>query len=233
MTKPNCPYALICKQRKTSDCTDACVRYTEMQHLLVSSTLPRARWQPVKLYPTCEKDTIAFKQLNAYKETIARHVARGDNLYICSNSVGNGKTSWSIKILLKYFDSIWYNNGLKTRGIFVSTPELLIQLKNFEHPLSIEYIDALYNCDLVVWDDIGCSNSLSEYEYNRLLAIIDHRIINKKSNIFTSNITKKDQFAEKLGGRLASRIYDTSKVIAITGGDLRGAAVSKVEENHD
>ena len=99
-------------------------------------------------------------------------------------------------------------------------PSFLIQLKNFDNPLSDEYKDNLLNADLVIWDDIAASK-LSEFEYNNLLMFLDNRIFSKKSNIFTSNVVTKNTLEQQVGGRLASRIYGTSEILTLTANDYR------------
>ena len=73
---------------------------------------------------------------------------------------------------------------------------------------------------------------MSNYEYTQLLIYIDHRILNGKSNIYTSNVTTLEDLEEIVGSRLASRIFSTSKVIEFKAADGRGKFVSTdLEDN--
>lgn len=215
--KADCWYKKVC----TNECTNSCIRYIEMKYLMESAGIPQAQQIPKDLQPICEEDEKAFARLNNIKNRIVEFVNKGKNVYINSENPGTAKTSWSLKLLMKYFDCIWSGNGLNVRGMFVHVPTLLQKLKDFDNPLSDEYIENIKNCDLVVWDDIAFGSKISNYDYNQLLILIDTRILNNKSNIYTSNITSKEQLTEVVGSRLTSRIYDSSYIITFYGKDGR------------
>ena len=80
--------------------------------------------------------------------------------------------------------------------------------------------NALETSDLVVWDDIA-STKLSEYDISQLLILVDNRIIDCKSNIFTGNLTSKESVEKAVGSRLASRIWNSSTVVEFKGKDRR------------
>ena len=216
----DCWYKDVCNLYNTSDCNSSCVRYNEVSFLMESSGIPKNRQVPLKLTPLNDTDKQAFIRLKEIKDNIVDFVDNGKNLYICSRSVGNGKTSWSLKLILKYFDEIWSGNGLKTRALFIHTPTLLTKLKDFDNPLSNEYKETIKNCDLVIWDDFG-GTKLTEFEYNQLLMLIDARCFNQKANIYTSNITTKEDLDSLVGARLSSRVYAKSEVIEFIAKDFR------------
>ena len=150
-----------------------------MKYLMDNSGLPKAKQRPITLIPDdCDYDK--FVQLSEIKNDIVNFVENGENLFICG-SVGNGKTSWAIKILLKYFDEIWAGNGFRVRGMFVHVPTLLSKLKNFENPLLASYKENLSKADLIVWDELG--TVISNYDYTQLLMYLDGRLLNEKSNL--------------------------------------------------
>ena len=183
------------------------------------SGLPKSKQIPIQLYPD-DVDMNAFIQLKEIKDNIEDYVnAGGFNLYLCGDT-GNGKTSWAIKILLKYFNEVWAGNGFRTRGVFVHVPTFLLQLKDFNNPLSKEYRDSILNADLVVWDELAGAK-ISNYDYSQLLMYIDNRMLNDKSNIFTSNITRSVDLQVLLGVRIAVRIWNTSTIIELKGRDKR------------
>ena len=210
-----CWYKDVCEKVSCN----SCIRYNEMKFLVDSSGIPYNKQYPQELIAGV--DIAAFEELAAIKDDIVEFVANGENLYICSQNTGNGKTSWSIKLLLKYFDQIWAGNGFRVRGLFIHVPTLLNNLKNFSNPLSEEYKKDIIQCDLVVWDDIG-SSYLSDYDNSQLISLIDQRIFNEKSNIYTGNLVDKDLLLKSLGDRLYSRVINSSEVVIFRGKDRRG-----------
>ena len=209
-----CWYKNVC----TYDFCTNCIRYAEMKYLMDNSGIPSNRQKPQIL--TAGVDLNEYSKLATIKDDIVNFIEDGQNLYICSRHTGNGKTSWALKLLLKYFDQIWCGNGFKVRGIFVNVPTLLLQLKNFGNPLSEEYKKNLMEADIVVWDEIA-STTISNYDYGNLLMFLDHRIFADKSNIFTSNATTKEELEQNVGAKLASRIWNTSTIIEFNGKDRR------------
>lgn len=211
---PNCWYKDVC----TYDFCTNCIRYSEMKYLMDNSGIPVNKQIPTSLIAGV--DLNQYSKLADIKSDIVNFVADGENLFICSKYTGNGKTSWAIKLLLRYFDQIWAGNGFRVRGLFVNVPTLLLQLKNFGNPLSEEYKRYLMDVDVVVWDEIA-STSISNYDYGNLLMFLDHRIFADKSNIFTSNAVSKEELEKNVGAKLASRIWNTSTVIEFNGKDRR------------
>jgi len=195
-----------------------------MKYLIENSGIPKNRQKPQSL--TAGVDYDAFCLLNDVKEKIDQYVdVGGFNLYICSENTGNGKTSWAIKILLKYFDKIWAGNGFRVRGMFVHVPTLLSKLKDFDNPLLKSYRDNLSNADVIIWDDIAGAK-LSDYDISQLLMIIDNRIIEDKTNIYTSNVTTQTGLTKAVGPRLASRIFNCSGIIELKGTDMRHGSIT-------
>ena len=192
-----------------------------MKFLLDNSGIPKNKQTSIKLTAPIE-DYDSYIELANIKDNIVDFVESGKNLYICSNATGNGKTSWAIKLLLRYFNEIWAGNGLKVRGLYVNVPTLLLKLKNFNNPLSEEYKYNLMTCDLLVWDDIAATDRLTEYDLAQMLSYIDYRISENKSNIFTGNITSSEQMRKLLTPRITSRIWNNSQVIIFNGKDMRG-----------
>lgn len=71
---------------------------------------------------------------------------------------------------------------------------------------------------LVVLDDVG-SNKLSEFETEKLYAILDKRLSNHEPFIITTNVSKEDQISV-LGPRVASR-FDRCKRVQFPNVDFR------------
>lgn len=194
-----------------------------MKYLMDNSGIPKNKQYPQELI--ADIDLEPYCKLADIKSNIVDFVESGSNLFICSQYTGNGKTSWAIKLMLRYFNEIWAGNGFKVRSLFVNVPTLLLQLKNFDNPLSEEYKKRLMEVDLVVWDEIA-STSISNYDYGNLLMFLDYRISADKSNIFTSNATTSAELEKNVGSKLASRIWNTSTIIKFNGKDRRHGSTS-------
>ena len=211
----DCWYVNSCED----DCTK-CVVYPQMKWQFDNSGLPKAKYQPIRLSPqVCDKR--AFIELADIRKDIDLFVDKGKNLYICGANPGNGKTSWAIKMLQTYLMLASDGSIFNLRGMFVSVPDLILKLKDFNNPISNEYKDNLRNVDLLILDDIAVSG-LSQYDYVQLFALIDSRILAGKSTIFTSNNATFEDLKDAVGERIASRIWNNSEIIELRGGDRRG-----------
>ena len=128
MNREDCWYNSVC----VNECSNNCLRYIEMKYLMDNSDIPQSKQIPAQLIP--EKiDKDSFRQLSELKNDIVDFVKSGASIYIWGAHTGNGKTSWAIKLLLKYFDEIWAGNGFNVRGVFVHVPTFLIKSKDFKN----------------------------------------------------------------------------------------------------
>ena len=178
-----------------------------------------------KRFPLRTKvDNEAFKSLEDIEKSIKEFVGNGSNLYIYSHTCGNGKTSWSLRLLQSYFEAIWPEASLSCHGLFIHVPTYLIAIKEYIEDRN-EYVkhikENMLNADIIIWDDIG-NKTTTQYESDSLLSIIDNRMAFGKSNIYTSNLTDAEM-NRFLGDRLASRITHASHVIEFKGEDRRNA----------
>lgn len=217
-----CWYKNSCNKYKTAGCYPACIRYAEMHYLMNTSGIPKKAQTVKPLYPE-DCDFNAFVALSDIKKNINAFVNDGECLHISSNFAGNGKTSWAIKLMGKYFDSIWAGNGMRVRGLFIHVPTFLFRLKNSFDTKDIELEEIkqlLYDVDIVVFDDIASTN-MTNYDHSVILPYIDQRILNCKTCIFTSNIPNHQALARAVGERLASRINSGHSVV-FKGRDRRG-----------
>lgn len=193
-----------------------------MMYLLDNSGIPESRYTNNPIYPD-KIDVEAYKRANEWRENIVEHVRNGDNIYIWGKTTGTGKTSIAIKMLLRYFDSIWAGNGLVKRGYFTHVPLLINQIHdsfNSKEDLSGLKED-LANLDVVVFDDIGANKlRIDGYDLSLILSIVDTRVLSKKTSIYTSNIDPK-RLKYELGDRLASRILGSCEIIELKGSDRR------------
>lgn len=226
--KKNCYLSDNCKLKECNyvNENDMCIRFFKIDFLLNKSLLSDNHKKGIRLILDQDgTDKLEYEQLSKIQDKIRPWVRRGNNLYLCSNIPGNGKTSWAIKLLKAYILSIWPESELSCKALFVNVPKFLIELKSNITKKSgyIDYINEnVLNADIVVWDDIA-TKLVTEFEHEHLLSLIDNRMFNNKSNIFTSNITPHNLSAV-IGDRLASRINSTT-IIEFKGKDKRGVDI--------
>lgn len=220
--KENCWYKEVCSKYDSNECNKNCIRYMEMHYLINSSNIPKSNQFKNVLVPNVI-DLESFKFLKSIKDDMLVFVNEGTSLYIFSENCGNGKTSWAIKLMQKYFDEIWAGNGFTQRGLFIHVPSFLTKFKEVINKKDEDFEDLkqqLLEVDLVIWDDIA-SGKLSDYDHTNLLTYIDQRKLNGKSNIYTGNLNE-EELSVALGNRLKSRIWNDSIVVEFKGCDRRG-----------
>lgn len=217
----NCPYKAKCNG---VDCDkDFCMRKYRLDCLYDYSLLTEKQRQVGKLFTDKDGTDLAeFQKLAELEKNMDKFVESGANLYIHSYNCGNGKTSWSIRLLMGYFNRIWFKSNFSCQAMFVSVPRYLLGLKEniSGHNEYAEIVNKyVLDADLIVWDDIATKMG-TEFELNHLLNIINTRMDNGKANIFTSNLGFKE-LETTLGERLASRICNKSIDIELHGTDKR------------
>lgn len=217
----------ICKKYikdKSCDTNDFCIKLFKLEELYNQSLLSDFQRRRISLFLDSDlSDQQAFSNLSNIEKDIVNFVNTGQNLFIHSVNVGNGKTSWAIRMIQSYLNSIWPESDLTCRSLFINVPRFLLSLKD-SISNSSEYIDHIKNnvlsTDLVVWDEIGVK-SLTTYEHEHLLNLINTRLDSRKSNIYTSNLSG-DELKDKIGERLYSRLSKLSYDIELVGKDKRG-----------
>ena len=217
----------LCKKYsrdKSCDDSNFCIKLFKLEELYDQALLSKSQRKRVGLVLDSDlSDQQAFEQLSKIETNILDFVNEGKNLFIYSNNVGNGKTSWSIRMIQSYLNKIWPESNLSCRALFVNVPRFLLTLKD-SISNSSDYINHIkqyvLDVDLVVWDEIGVK-SLTTYEHEHLLNLINTRIDKNKSNIYTSNLFG-NELQEKVGERLYSRITNLSTNIELVGQDKRG-----------
>lgn len=222
----DCPYSGNCKKCSVELCDEVnngfCQRRFRLDKLFDEALVSKVQRVPIALYYNNE-DSETFYNLEGACRNIEEVVKKGYNLYLYSNNTGNGKTSWALRLLSSYFYSIWYKSEISCKALFISVPKFLISLKENISKKSdyIEHIkENVMDCDLVIWDDIG-SKCGTEFEIENMLSIINSRIDNGKTNIYTSNVNP-DQLKDCVGSRLASRVVGMSLLFPFQEEDKRG-----------
>ena len=215
-----CLFFNVCQTKE--NCSVDCIRYAEITYLMNHSGLPNNLKKKIILVPD-NVDYAAFITLADIKDNIKDFVENGKSLFIYSTNSGNGKTIWLSKLLKSYFNQIWAGNGFRTRGYYIDLPTFFIELKeaiNNPNEDLDEQKEFLKNVDLLCIDSIT-SITLSEFELNYLMYIVDYRINNNLSTIYASNLDENG-LLRFFGTRLKSRIFNNSKIIRFQGKDKRG-----------
>ena len=221
-----CPY--ICTKSKNENCEfqeeeKFCVKKYKLDSLYGQACLSDAQKKKVDLrIDSSGADREEFLRLKEIQENIEKFVEDGNNLYIYSEICGNGKTEWSVRLLQQYFSNIYWKCSMDCHGLFVNVPRFFLSLKN-NIVKTDEYAEHIKECilkaDIVVWDDVG-TKGITEFENENMLSIVDTRLNNGRSNIFTSNISPI-VLSDVIGQRLSSRILNFSEIIHFTGKDKR------------
>ena len=206
------------------DCNNFCLKKYKLDYLFNEALISVEQRKHVILRLDKDRSDInAFDILKNISNNIVDFINNGNNLYIHSSNTGNGKTSWALRLIQEYFNSIWLSTKLECKALYIHVPRFLIELKSDIDKKS-EYIahikENVLNCDVVIWDDIG-TKTVTSFEFENLMSIINTRMDNNKSNIFTSNLNDVE-LHEVLGDRLYSRIINNSIDIEFKGADKRG-----------
>ena len=198
---------------KTEFCEKTCHRYLQMNYLINNCGMKNAD-RFLKPISPAKIDVDAYLQLQEIKDNIVQFVEESRNLYIISHNLQTGKTTWSLKIMYKFFDEIWAGNGFVQRGYFIHVPEFVNKTKSFQYKDSDEFkkLDkAIKEVDLVVWDDIS-SLELNSNEQSFINMYIDKRMLEGKSNIFNGMYLDKEMGPKCLGMKLYSRLNNCEMV---------------------
>jgi DNA replication protein DnaC len=201
-----------------------CIKLFKLDYLYTESLLTPAQREYVALRIDADgTDREEFIRLKEIENNIEKFVADGSSLYIYSNTCGNGKTAWSIRMIQAYFNAIWHKCDLNCKALFINVPRFLLSLKdNISNKNDyVEHIKSrVLEADLVVWDEVA-TKAVTQFEHEHLLSLINSRIDLGKSQIFTSNV-QPERLAEVVGDRLYSRIVNLSTVLEFRGADKRG-----------
>ena len=132
-----------------------------------------------------------------------------------------------MRFLQSYIEHVWYKSDLRCRVLFINVPRYLLTLKETignSNQNSLDYIAHIrknvLDADIVVFDEVA-TKSLSAFDHENILNLINTRIDMEKSNIYTSNVSG-EELRDKIGDRLYSRIVNMSINIELFGADKRG-----------
>ena len=84
---------------------------------------------------------------------------------------------------------------------------------------ALDVYDYLFDCDLLIIDDLGTELNNS-FISSQLFLIINERILRKKSTIISTNLSL-DRFAKNYSERTFSRITSQYTILKLIGNDIR------------
>ena len=220
MDNSNCWLKDRCTQ---VDCDTFCLRKFKLDYLYDQALVSMEQRQRIKLCLDDDlKDQAVFDALHQIEMSITSFVAAGHNLYLYSPITGNGKTAWALRLLQSYLETVWPQSSLTCRALFINVPKFFLALKDNISEKN-DYITQIkqnvLKADLVVWDEVALK-TLTSFEMENLLSLINNRIDLGKANIYTSNIAPADLLT-LVGDRLYSRIIKLSTVYCFRGQDKR------------
>ena len=125
--KNKCWFRNNCSMYNTENCNCACKIYFQYYYLVNLANIPQNKQQPEELILQAGDDRKKYEYLSKVKDNINEFVKEGCNLYLYSPYYGNGKTTWAIKLMSKYFSNIWPGNGTRCRGLFINVDEFLMK----------------------------------------------------------------------------------------------------------
>lgn len=201
------------------------------QFILENSYLPKYQWVEDNLAPL--DDLEQFKRLKEIRSNLMQFLCSGkNNLILCSNNLGNGKTSWAVKLMLTYVElqkgklnHIDENKVTIDRYdycVFCQSVPFLIEMKQFgNNKQSYDMYHRLCKTQLAVIDDLGVV-AMSQYDYNIIYAIFEKRLFAGLPTIVTTNIANSEEAEKVLGKRLVDRIWNNSEVIEFKNKGFRG-----------
>lgn len=202
----------ICQLYVDNKCTGDCSLKSYYDRIIKQSHLPTKlqHADDIRLIPD-EEDLEAFRKLARIRNDIVSFVEQGKDLYIYSADAGTGKTTWACKLLIEYFKCMDYR---RKPGAYVNVTDLCSRYKNRflseeQDPELLKFIELLKEADVVIWDDMGAMDKYTASDKTLLFGILDSRINNGLSNIYTSNI-HPSRLVNKVDVRLADRIVRLS-----------------------
>ena len=130
---------------------------------------------------------------------------------------GLGKTFMSSYIAKELLDKgylVIYQTAFKMFEIIEE-----YKFRNSDNHLSREDYENLFECDLLIIDDLG-TELTNSFTISELFIILNTRLLNGKKTIISTNLNPA-QLGELYSQRIFSRIFDKFKMIKFIGADLR------------
>ena len=245
----NCAFS-SCRRRGTSDCNKHCYPYTllhgsEGNRGFYHTTNVPKKYQKCRLsnLPIAEQNPKIKGVIDKYLTNIERYIVnehRGLFLFSIPSQqnlfgTGVGKTTTACTILNEY---LVYRVRQHLRGeiSLKENPTYFVKASEFQNVYNSQFRgDSIHqreasetyyrmkarmkNVELLVIDDIAIRD-LTEALKNELFEVIDYRVVEDKTTIYTSNHPLSNVI-EMLGERICSRIDGTTYALGFTGIDKR------------
>ena len=197
--------------------------------------------------PIKAENPTAYQWVQKYVGNILENAENGIGLFFYSIpnpsnrlGTGTGKTTSAVTILNEYVLAriVQHSKGEK---LIEKQPALFYKASEFQtlynsqfrgtpdmqEKASHKYYkvkDLLMKVEMLVFDDIGIRQKITDAFENELTEIIDARDSNQLATIYTSNIPV-EKLAETMGERIASRIEGMTVQIAFKGKDFRKGGI--------
>lgn len=162
------------------------------------------------------EDLERFRQSVTACQSFIQNFPEGRNLFFYG-SVGAGKTFLSncvAKELIEKGNLVLY---FSASGLIDMLSGNSFSEKSRENLYSVG--QDLYNCDLLVVDDLGTEYT-NAYVVSQLFSCINERLLRKKSTLISTNLSLED-LRNKYSERIFSRITSNYDMYKITGPDIR------------
>lgn len=159
----------------------------------------------------------AFKRAVAIsKDFVANFDYEHKNL-LFYGSVGTGKSFLSGCIAKEILDSNHSVIYFSANALFEALARETFEKQSHEDLYN--FYDYIYNCDLLIVDDLGTEVSNS-FVSNQLFSFINERNLRKKSTIISTNLSL-EQIKDRYSERVFSRIISTYTACKLSGADIR------------
>ncbi|RKD22574.1 hypothetical protein BEP19_09950 [Ammoniphilus oxalaticus] len=180
-----------------------------------------------------EQATLAKRYAGNFVKNFDLIREEGKGLYLYSRTKGSGKTRLAASILnaiVKVYDK----DGRRVSVYYSSTADLLGEIRRgFDKDADVkssDVIDAVRNVDLLVLDDIGVEKT-GDWVEETFTRILEHRLLNMKLTIFTSNLAIDELDSKYPEGRVRDRIKKMAFPVKMPEEQIRSMLAEK--ENED
>ena len=156
---------------------------------------------------------IMQKILNFTREYALNFNKSADNI-LMTGETGLGKTHLSLAIantVLQKGYSVLYDSAINILWN--------IEREHFSYEHSSDFLNAIFDADLLIIDDLGTEQETKFYS-SMIYNIINTRLVKQKPTIISTNLDKKS-ISVRYGAMVASRIVTQYKYMQFQGDDVR------------
>lgn len=93
------------------------------------------------------------------------------------------------------------------------------QFKNEDNLVTFKEVENIYNCDLLIIDDLG-SEITNSFRSSELFNCLNVRMLNKKSTVISTNL-EPSNWSSQYSNRIVSRIFGNYIPLKLIGNDIR------------